>query len=77
MFKDRAIALRQQAAEEIFVRLRKDRAHVSAQLGPLLAYLEAHLFDPDLTVETWMFRCRIRDKALSSRFAHELGACTA
>ncbi len=70
---DRAYLLTQELAEETFERIRADRKVVSAQLQPLLDYIEEFLFDPELNVDALRRWSETHDKNVSTRFAKELG----
>ena len=61
-------SLLQAAAQETLDRIRKDREKAPARIKPLLAYLENHLFDPDLDFNHLKRACGIRDNTLPIQF---------
>lgn len=50
-----------------------DRRRVGPKLQPLLAHIEAHLFDPTLSVGRMKRACGIRDNSISSEFHAAIG----
>ena len=60
------------AAAETLERIRRDRQRVSSQIQPLLAYLEEHLFDPDLDANQLKRACGVRDHSLPVHFHNAL-----
>lgn len=66
-------ALREQAAQEAFRRIRHDRERVSERIRQLLTYLEEHLFDPELNVRTLRRACGALDNSIAVRFHQEIG----
>ncbi|MCP4546694.1 MAG: helix-turn-helix transcriptional regulator, partial [bacterium] len=72
MSKQHVKALRIKAAEETIKRLQRDRERVSAQVKPLVKYIEDHLFDSGLQTATIIRGCGIRDRSISSQFTHQL-----
>ncbi|MCP4662337.1 MAG: helix-turn-helix transcriptional regulator [bacterium] len=65
--------LRDEAAAESLMRIRRDRSRVPPRLDPLLAYIEEHLFDPTLDVNQLKRGCNIRDNSVLIRFHSTLG----
>lgn len=61
-------SLLQAAAQETFERIRQDREKAPARIKPLLAYLEEHLFDPDLDFNHLKRACGVRDNTLPIQF---------
>ena len=59
------------AAAPVLESIRCDRKLAPPELKPLLAYIEAHLFDPDFSVREMMRECGIRDNSVSSRFRRQ------
>ena len=53
-------------------RIRQDRQKAPTQIQPLLAYLETHLFDPDLDANQLKRACGVRDNSLPIYFHHAL-----
>ncbi|HEX9737327.1 MAG TPA: AraC family transcriptional regulator [Thermoanaerobaculia bacterium] len=51
-------------------RIRQDRRKAPTQIQPLLAYLETHLFDPDLDANQLKRACGVRDNSLPIYFHH-------
>lgn len=49
-------------------RVRMDRDQVPNKLKPLLAYIEAHLFDPGLSVNRLKRDCGVRDNSVAIHF---------
>ena len=72
MFRDQAEAVRIQAAEETLTRLTGDQARVSHPVKPLIDYIKAHLFDPDLQVGTMLRECGVHDHKVPALFTAEL-----
>lgn len=60
------------AAAPTFERIRRDKKRAPVQLQPLLAYLEDHLFDPDLDANQLKRACGVRDNSLPIYFHHAL-----
>ncbi|MCP4662893.1 MAG: helix-turn-helix transcriptional regulator, partial [bacterium] len=60
------------AAAETRERIRLDRERVPPQIQPLLAYLEEHLFDPDLDANQLKRACGVRDHSLPVHFHNAL-----
>lgn len=60
------------AAAETLERIRRDRKRVPPQIQPLLAYLEEHLFDPDLDANQLKRACGVRDHSLPVHFHNAL-----
>lgn len=67
-------AILEEAARETLERIRADRERAPGKLKPLLAYLEEHLFDPQLNVERLKQACEVRDNSLTLVFHAKLGA---
>ncbi len=65
--------LRIKAAEPTMKKLRDDLKKASAQVGPIIRYLQEHLFDPDLTAGRLLTKSGIRDKTISSQMSNDLG----
>ena len=61
-------SLLQAAAQETLERIQHDREKAPARIKPLLAYLEEHLFDPDLDFNHLKRACGIRDNTLPIQF---------
>jgi AraC-like DNA-binding protein len=66
-------ALVRAAAAATLERIRQDAGGASAQVRPLLLYLEEHLLDPDLNPDRWLRACRVRDGLVGIRFHVEIG----
>ncbi len=73
MYFPQAQAQLKAAARETLERIRKDREGSPLRIKRLLAYVEAHLFDPDLRVKTLKQACGIRDNSISIQFNTVLG----
>lgn len=73
MFLDRAHDALKMAAVETRERIRRDREGLPHPLTDLLAYLEEHLFDGDLNVDSARRAVRIRDNSFSTAFRAYLG----
>lgn len=58
------------AAAPTLERIRQDRRKAPTQIQPLLAYLETHLFDPDLDANQLKRACGVRDNSLPIYFHH-------
>lgn len=56
------------AADPTLERIRRDRERAPAQIRPLLAYLETHLFDPALDGTRLKQACGVRDNTLPISF---------
>lgn len=63
---------RNEAAMEVKQRIRRDQRQTSERIARMLRYIEAHLFDPGLNVETLREGCSMRDNSLAIRFHQEL-----
>lgn len=61
-------SLLERAADPILARIRRDRERAPAQIRPLLAYLESHLFDPALDGTRLKQACGVRDNTLPISF---------
>ncbi len=61
------------AAEETLSRIRRDREGVPKKLAPLLAYIEQHLFDPELDVNSLKRACEVRNNTTMVQFRAKLG----
>ncbi len=72
MFRDRAIEIRIKAAEATLERIRVDRRRATAQLRPILEYVEAELFNHELQIKSLRRDLDIRDESHSQRFGEEL-----
>lgn len=70
---DDAQSLRDAAAREALDRIRRERDRVHPKLRPLLAYLERHLFDPQLNVNQLKRACEIRDNSIAILFHSQVG----
>jgi AraC-like DNA-binding protein len=66
------VACREAAAASALNLVRQDRRRVSPSLKAVLQFLEAHLFDPGLTVGQWLRGCNVPRKA-AVRFGQEVG----
>ena len=64
------------AAAPTLERIRSDRERAPHQVKTLLAYLEVHLFDPDLDAKRLYLACGIRDHNLSLDFHAAVGQPT-
>jgi AraC-like DNA-binding protein len=54
--------------------MQRDREEkASPRIQPVLAHLEVHFLDHGFTVAVWWEACGVRDNALSTRFARDLG----
>ena len=62
------------AAKETLQRIAADRQNAPPKIKPLLAYIEANLFHPDLRVGQLKRACGIRDNSISMQFHAALGA---
>lgn len=62
-----------QAAAPTLQRLREDRQRAPRRVQPLLAYLEAHLFDTDLDYQQLKRACGIRDNTMPALFHQAVG----
>jgi AraC-like DNA-binding protein len=71
---DRAQALLRSAAEEARERLAADKKRVPSRLKPLIAYIDEHLFDPQLSVAGIKRDCGLRDNSIALRFHAQVGA---
>lgn len=60
------------AAAPTLNRIRRDRGRSPSQIQPLLAYLEEHLFDPDLDANRLKRACGVRDNTLPICFHNAL-----
>lgn len=56
------------SAQSVFERIRRDRDQVPAKLKPLLSYIEAHLFHPELSVNRMKRDCGVRDNSVAIHF---------
>lgn len=65
-------AVRNQAATEVMNQIRRDRQQSSERIGRMLRYIEEHLFDPGLNVQTLRLACQMRDNSLAIRFHQEV-----
>lgn len=65
--------LRARAADKVFARIRGLREHSSSRIATMLGYIEAHLFDPDLSVSQLKRDCGIRDNSIAILFHSSLG----
>ena len=70
---DEAKTVFDEAHAETIARIRADRARAPRRLKPLLAYLEDHLFDPDLDYQRLKKVCSVRDNNLPTVFHRALG----
>ena len=61
------------AARETLLRVQQDYQRAPLKLKPLLAYLEAHLFEPDLNVNQLKRACGVRDNSMPMQFRKALG----
>ncbi len=61
------------AARETLLRVHEDFQRAPQKLKPLVAYLEAHLFDPDLNVNLLKRACGVRDNSMPMQFRKALG----
>ena len=64
---------RNRAAAEVMVRIRRDRRRATGRIAQMLAYIETHLFAPEVNVTTMRRACGITDNAMAIRFHHEMG----
>jgi len=71
---DRTQALLRSAAEEARRRLAADKERMPSRLKPLIAYIDEHLFDPQLSVAGIKRDCGLRDNSIALRFHAEVGA---
>ncbi len=62
------------AAAAAIERVRQDHLRAPKDVKPILAYLEQHLFDPELNVSSLYQACGISYKYYSRLFAFSLGA---
>ena len=69
---DQEQALLRGAAAATLERISQDAGNASAQVKPLLRYLEEHLFDPDLDPDRWLRACQVRDGLVGIRFHVEM-----
>ena len=68
LFHLEAQELLEKAARETLERIRRDKRRVSRQIQPLLAYIETHLFDPNLNVSQVLRACGVHDHSISLEF---------
>lgn len=61
------------AGRETLLRVQQDYQRAPLKIKPLLAYLEAHLFDPDLNVNHLKRACGVRDNSMPMQFRKALG----
>jgi AraC-like DNA-binding protein len=61
------------AAAGTLDQIRADRDEAPPRLKPLLAYIEAHLFDSHLTVQSIKEACGVRDNSIAIQFHACLG----
>ena len=61
------------AAKETLELIQHHREKAPRKLQPLLSYIEAHLFDPDLNVDQLKRACGIRDNSFGGLFQAETG----
>jgi AraC-like DNA-binding protein len=74
MLLDRETQLRDGATVNSRKRMQRDREEkASPRIQPVLAHLEVHFLDHGFTVAVWWEACGVRDNALSTRFARDLG----
>lgn len=66
--------IRDRAAREALLCIRRDRERASERIRQLLSYLEEHLFDPGLNVQTLRRACGTLDNSIAVRFHQEIGA---
>lgn len=66
------VRARDYAAKEVTQRIRHDHRHASERIVQMLRYIEAHLFDRGLNVQTLLKACHMRDNSLAIRFHQEL-----
>lgn len=65
---NRAEKLLEQAAVETLERIRRDQERAPARIKPLLAYLQDHLFEPQLDFNQLKRACNIRDNTIPIQF---------
>jgi AraC-like DNA-binding protein len=68
------LGLRNVAAEEAIRRIWRDRKRTRGMVRRMLAYLEKHLFDPNLQVRTVKAALGIHDNTVALRFHSEVGS---
>jgi AraC-like DNA-binding protein len=68
MLQDSSRQLLRAAALETIDRIRTDHEQVPSKLKPLLAYIEDHLFDADLSVNRIKKACGVRDNSVAIHF---------
>ncbi len=68
MLQDSSRQLLRAAALETIDRIRTDHEQVPSKLKPLLAYIEDHLFDSDLSVNRIKKACGVRDNSVAIHF---------
>lgn len=68
MLQDSSRQLLRAAALETIDRIRTDHEQVPTKLKPLLAYIEDHLFDADLSVNRIKKACGVRDNSVAIHF---------
>ncbi|MEM7586379.1 MAG: helix-turn-helix domain-containing protein [Acidobacteriota bacterium] len=68
MFSTRLEALRDTAAQGVMEKILSDKERAPRELEPLLSYIEAHLFDPEFSVQAMKDACRVRDNSVVTRF---------
>jgi len=68
MLLDTSRQLLRAAAVETIDRIRHDHQHVPSKLKPMLAYIEGHLFDTDLSVNRIKRECNVRDNSVAIHF---------
>jgi AraC-like DNA-binding protein len=75
-FRDRAEDALRKAATPALRKIREDARipGLPSSIRKLLAYLEGHLFDPDLNVGSWRHKVQARDNSVVTLFRHHLGA---
>ncbi len=73
MITERAKSLFEKAAATTMDRLRRDREFASDRVKPVLAFLEEHLFDPNIDAEQVKNACGIRDHNFTTLCRSELG----
>ncbi len=73
-FYDQSRALLDEASRDALARIRADRDRAPAKIKPLLAYIESHLYDPQLNVNRMKAECNVRDNSLTLVFHAKLDA---
>lgn len=73
MLYNQAQALLRRAAGAALERIAGDRARSPWKVRPLLDYLEANLFDPDLNVDQLKRACGVRDNSIAVAFHSAVG----